>query len=116
MSLDAFLEKLNTSPEAVTFDEAIAIIDEHYAFSDTAFLNGDTQNAAGQNNGSCKIFAFGDVNKLTKDQTLHCFGDYYRKDVLGSPDADDYQNIRNFIKQGWPGIRFEGEALALRQC
>ncbi len=114
MPLDAFLEKLNTSPETVIFEETMAIIDENYAFNDTAFLNGDTQNAAGQNNGSCKIFAFGAANNLTKDQTLHCFGDYYRVDVLDNPEADDHRNIRNFMKQGWQGIHFEGEALVLR--
>ncbi|GAK84871.1 type III effector HopPmaJ [Vibrio ponticus] len=40
------------------------------------------------------------------------FGDFYRKDVLGNPDGDDHQNIRNFIAHGWNGIKFEGQALA----
>ena len=54
------------------------------------------------------------LNNLTEVQTLHCFGDYYRKDVLGNPDGDDHQNIRNFIQSGWGGIYFDGEALAVK--
>ena len=65
MSLDAFLEKLKTSPETITFDDTLAIIEKTYVFKETEFLNGDTHNAVGQNNGSCKIFAFGAMNNLT---------------------------------------------------
>jgi len=114
MLLTAFLEKLNVASEAVTFDDTIAAIEENYTFTETAFTNGDTKNEAGQNNGSCKIFAFGRLNNLTEEQTLHCFGDYYRKDVLGNPGGDDHQNIRNFIQSGWGGIYFDGEALAVK--
>jgi len=45
---------------------------------------------------------------LTEQQTLNCFCAYYRDDVLHQPDADDHQNIRNFIKIVWSGIAFEG--------
>lgn len=113
MSLSAFLQKLNTTPDAVSFDHCIAVIDKNYTFKETAFLNGETKNEAGQNNGSCKIFAFGNLNNLTEEQTLHCFGDYYRKDVLENPGGGNHQNIRNFIQQGWAGVSFEGSALAL---
>ncbi|MGV2481618.1 UNVERIFIED_CONTAM: HopJ type III effector protein, partial [Salmonella enterica subsp. enterica serovar Weltevreden] len=27
------------------------------------------------------------------------------------PDATDHQNIRHFMRSGWAGIAFEGEAL-----
>lgn len=111
MSLPAFREKLNIAPETVTFDDTMAIIKEGYEFTETAFSNGELQVRAGQSNGSCQIFAFGLLNELTELQTLHCFGDYYRDDVLGHPDGDSHQNIRNFIKHGWQGIRFAGLAL-----
>jgi|TARA_R110000822_G_scaffold59736_28_gene149115 hypothetical protein len=114
MSLADFLEKLKTTPETVTFDNTIAVIEENYIFSETAFTNGETKNAAGQNNGSCKIFSFCHLNGLTESQTLPCFGDYYRTDVLKNPDSDDHQNIRQFIKQGWQGISFDGSALILK--
>jgi hypothetical protein len=114
MLLIDFLEKLNAAPETVTFDQTMAVIEENYRFSETAFTNGKTKNIAGQNNGSCKIYAFGHINGLTEAQTLQCFGDYYRKDVLGNPDGEDHQNIRNFIQYGWQGISFDDSALALK--
>lgn len=114
MSLVSFLETLGTSPETVSFDDTISAIEENYSFIETAFTSGGTKNEAGQNNGSCKIFAFGHLNNLTEEQTLHCFGDYYRHDVLGNPDGNDHQNIRNFIQSGWSGIDFDGEALAVK--
>ena len=114
MLLSAFLEKVITAPETSSFDETIPVIENNYSFKETAFTNGEARNEAGQNNGSCKIFAFGHLNNLTEEQTLNCFGDYYRHDVLGNPDGDDHQNIRNFIKQGWPGVSFDGEALVLK--
>lgn len=112
MSLLTFLEKIKKEPEVVSFDDAMAMIEANYVFNETAFINGEIRNAAGQNNGSCKIFAFGHLNHLTESQTLHCFGEYYRQDVLGNPGGDNHQNIRNFIRQGWQGISFENAALA----
>ena len=112
MQITAFLEKLNTQTESITFADTMAVIEANYEFTPTAFSNGDTENAADTNNGSCKIFAFGLLNNLDQAHTLACFGDYYRKDVLGNPEGSDHQNIRNFIKSGWAGIEFSGEALS----
>jgi hypothetical protein len=114
MSLSVFLKKVMDAPETITFDDSMSHIGEHYVFQETAFQNGDIGNTAGQNSGSCKIFAFGHLNNLSEEQTLNCFGDYYRKDVLENPSGDDHQNIRNFMKNGWQGIRFQGEALILK--
>ncbi len=111
MPLNSFLSSLSTQPENVSFADTMAIIDQYYEFSATAFENADVNNAAGDNNGSCKIFAFGLLNDLSEQQTLHCFGDFYRKDVLDNPNANNHQNIRNFIECGWGGVRFEGAAL-----
>lgn len=104
-------EKIQLAPETITFPEVIAHIDAHYDFTPARFTNGTAVNEAGQNNGSCKIFSFAKLHRLTQDQTLALFGDYYRVDVLGHPKGTDHQNIRNFIQGGWEGIRFEGEAL-----
>lgn len=114
MSPNKFLEKLNSTPEMVTFSETMAAIELLYEFTPVFFSNGDISNAAGENNGSCKIFAFGSIHQLTQAQTLHCFGDFYRKDVLENPEGNDHQNIRNFMCQGWQGICFEGQALELK--
>jgi hypothetical protein len=47
---------------------------------------------------------------LDAETTLRCFGRFYQ-DVLNTPEANDHMNIRNFIKDGWAGIAFEGQAL-----
>jgi hypothetical protein len=111
MRIEEFLIKLNTAPHDIQFSELIALIDSHYQFTPTAFHNGDVLNAAGQNAGSCKIFSFAQLHNFTKEQTLMCFGDYYRVDVLQNPLASDHQNIRNFMCFGWGAIRFLGTAL-----
>lgn len=114
MSLVAFLQKLHQTPDAIEFAETIAAIEARYEYHPTAFRNGELFNAAGQNAGSCKIFAFAKLQGLNEARTLACFGRFYREDVLQHPDATDHQNIRNFMRSGWDGIAFEGEALTLR--
>ncbi len=111
MELDTFLQRLNSAPDTLGFSDTIALIEAMYDFTPTAFTNGALHSEAGQNNGSCKIFSFARLHQLPPQQTLHCFGDYYRKDVLGHPEGSDHQNIRNFMNSGWEGISFEGTAL-----
>ncbi len=112
MLIDQFLQQLQNDPQSIDFSDTMALIDSHYDFTETAFTNGKLHNAAGQNNGSCKIFAFALLNRLNEAETLHCFGDYYREDVLENPQGDDHQNIRNFMTTGWDGIHFTGTALS----
>lgn len=114
MTLESFLEKLKQTPEAITFAETIAVIEENYTFTPTTFQNGLQHNSAGENSGSCKLFAFAQLQNLSETATLACFGAYYFDEVLGDPAGTNHQNIRNFIKTGWNGIQFEGEALALK--
>jgi hypothetical protein len=111
MNKNAFLQQLKTQPESIAFTDTIAVIDANYNFTPTAFKNGELQNEAGQNNGSCKLFAFAQLQNLTPQESLACFGAYYRDDVLKHPDATDHQNIRNFMKHGWNGIKYQGNAL-----
>ena len=111
MLLSDFLTKLNTQPETIEFTDTMAVIEVNYTFSETAFTNGQQSNAAGENSGSCKIFSFAQLNGLTEQQTLACFGIYYRNDVLGNPDASDHQNIRQFMINGWSGISFDSAPL-----
>ncbi|MDY8135170.1 HopJ type III effector protein [Aquimarina sp. 2201CG5-10] len=112
MTIINFLEKLKNSPEEVSFQETMDVINTNYSFENTAFTNGNTTNEAGQNSGSCKLFSFAKLHNLTKEETLSCFGSYY-KDVLNTPKGDDHQNIRNFMKTGWDKVSFEQEALSL---
>ena len=114
MTIKNLLDKIKVSPKTIEFSEVISTIDENYNFTPTAFQNGDTFNEAGKNTGSCKIFSFAKVQNLNKEETLACFGAFYRKDVLENPEGTDHQNIRNFMKFSWEGIQFEGEALGLK--
>ena len=114
MTLEKFLEKLNTQPESIEFTETMSVIENQYQFTETAFTNGEQSNAAGENSGSCKLFSFAKLNQLSEAQTLACFGAYYRDDVLAHPDADDHQNIRQFIINGWSGVKFSAEALTIK--
>ena len=112
MTLKEFLDILSggQSPE---FEQTQAIIKELYEYTPAAFRNGDLHNEAGQNEGSCKIFAFAKDQQLDQQATLRCFGRFYQ-DVLDTPQGSDHGNIRNFMQHGWDGIVFEGQALIRR--
>jgi len=113
MTIASFLENLKLAPNTITFPETIALIEANYDFTPTAFENGTQNNAAGENSSSCKLFAFAKLQNLSQAETLACFGAYYFEEVVGNPEGTNHQNIRNFIKTGWDGIQFEGEALTL---
>lgn len=115
MSINELVQQLSNNPQQIEFSDVIAVIDANYEYQPATFNNGDAVNEAGSNEGSCKIFAFARLNKLDVPQTLACFGDYYREDVLQHPDRDDHANIRNFMVSGWDGVHFESEALTVRQ-
>lgn len=108
--LEQFFIQLSTEPDTISFEQSISLIDTLYEFTPTGFTNGELYNAAGENNGSCKILAFGLLHQLSAPQTLFLFGDFYRV-VLDTPRGTDHQNIRNFIRTGWDGVSFEQQAL-----
>ncbi|MBD2857401.1 HopJ type III effector protein [Spongiibacter sp. KMU-158] len=110
MTPNELIQALANGP--VDFKQTMSVIDQFYQFSPTTFSNGTAVNEAGSNNGSCKIFAFGKLNELSEQATLNAFGDFYTVDVLQNPDAEDHANIRNFMKTGWGGVTFSGDALS----
>ncbi|WP_298532034.1 HopJ type III effector protein [uncultured Algibacter sp.] len=111
MNIESFKNKLNKNPKQIAFAETMAVIEANFSFTPTAFKNGALENAEGQNSGSCKLFAFAKHQGLTKEETLACFGQFYFDDVLQYPNGDGHQNIRNFMKTGFDGLSFEGQAL-----
>jgi len=119
MSVEVLINRLNNTPDEVSFNETMAIIENHFDYTPARFTNGVAEgravNEAGTNEGSCKIFALGRLLQLNEEQTLHCFGDYYRIDVLRHPDGNDHANIRNFMRDGWSGIAFDSEALKAKE-
>jgi DNA gyrase/topoisomerase IV subunit B len=96
----------------IEFEQVMQVIKDNYHYQPATFTNGELTNEAGTNEGSCKIFYFAQLNTLSQQQTLACFGRYYREDVLANPTGNDHGNIRNFIKTGWPGIEFDSIALS----
>jgi len=111
MELKIFLDTLAHTPDNISFSDTMSVIDTHYEFTPVSFHNGDLLNDAGKNSGSCKLFAFAQLQGLSQQQTLTCFGDYYRIDVQKHPDGNDHQNIRNFVKTGWDGIIYSAQPL-----
>ena len=111
MNSKEYLKKVNQTPEKLEFSELMEVIENEYNFIPTAFKNGELDNAANENMGSCKLFSFAKLHALNADPTLACFGSYYRDEVLQNPDGDDHQNIRNFMKTGWDGLIFSQVAL-----
>ena len=111
MTLDQFKEKLKNNPTAIAFTDTMQVIEDNYTFTPTAFKNGNLENKEGENSGSCKLFAFALKQELSKEETLACFGDYYRKDVLQDPEGNGHLNIRNFMQTGFNGLVFSADAL-----
>ena len=111
MTITEFKKILATSPTNISFSDTIEVIESNYTFTPTAFSNGNLTNEAGQNSGSCKVFAFANKVGLTKQETLACFGTYYFDEVLQEPKGDSHQNIRNFMKTGFEGLNFDGKPL-----
>lgn len=116
MTLKELLSAIKLTPESIDFNDVMDVIQENYRYQETEFMNGlgDSVivNAAGTNEGSCKIFAFARLNNLSRDETLACFGSFYWIEVLQQPEGKNHQNIRSFIKHGWDGISFSGVALS----
>ena len=109
--LSDFLAQIAQHEESITFEQVMETIEQNYLYQASSFTNGDLKNDAGTNEGSCKIFYFAQLNNLTEQQTLACFGRYYREDVLANPSGTDHGNIRNFIKSGWQGVKFDSIVL-----
>lgn len=112
------IRQLNDRPSSIEFNAMMEFISQNYIYKPVRFVNGlgsgAVINEAGTNEGSCKIFALGKLLGLDEKATVACFGSYYRNDVLGNPTGNDHANIRSFIKYGWDGIQFDGDALTAK--
>ena len=70
-------------------------------------------NAAGENEGSAKIFGLAKHQGLNQLDTLKLFGEHYAK-VQETPNGTDHPNIRNFLHWGWQGFLMEKNPLTVR--
>lgn len=115
MTLNDFVAALTQHPETIEFDDTLTVIERCYVYTPTAFRNGELANDAGQNAGSCRILAFAQLQGFSEAQTLHCFGRFYRHEVLNHPDSTSHPNIRQFMRTGWAGVVFDGLPLVRRE-
>lgn len=92
------------------FADTLAFIAAGYDYQPQAFTNGGVENAAGQNEGSCKTLGLALLEGLSDEQALLAFGEHYRS-VLATPEGSDHGNIRALIANGLAGVKFAGEPL-----
>ena len=102
------IEILNKSN--LQFSEVLQYIEDNYNYTASAFTNGNQENAQDQNQGSAKVFAFAQLNNLSQEDTLKLFAEHY-KSVLETPEGTDHNNIRQFMQNGWDGVKFENTVL-----
>ncbi|WP_166251665.1 HopJ type III effector protein [Marinobacter salicampi] len=95
------------------FEDTLALVERFFNYTPTAFRNSLLHNGAGENEGSCKLFALAQHCNLNETDTLACFGRHYRH-VLENPTGGDHANIRQFMGTGWSGIAFDAMPLRAR--
>ncbi|RSS68920.1 HopJ type III effector protein [Streptomyces sp. WAC06614] len=106
--LDSFRASLASGEHA--FADTLAFVTAHYAYQPQAFRNGELENAAGENEGSCKTLGLALLEGLTDHEALLAFGEHYRS-VLATPNDTDHGNIRNLMAHGLAGVTFAGQPL-----
>ena len=92
------------------FADTLAFIAGNYSYQPQAFNNGGVENAAGQNEGSCKTLGLALLEGLSDQETLLAFGEHYRS-VLATPEGSDHGNIRALMAHGLAGVKFEAQPL-----
>jgi hypothetical protein len=95
------------------FAQTLAFIAAGYDYQPQSFNNGGVENAAGQNEGSCKTLGLALLESLSDEEALLAFGEHYRS-VLATPDGSDHGNIRALIAQGLAGVKFTAQPLTRR--
>ena len=113
MNTQQYLDRIKSSVQ-MNFIDFIQMIQEDYEFSNIAFENNGLFNSKEENQGSAKVFCFGLMHSLSKDEALRCFGEHYYA-VLDSPEKhSSHLNIRNFMHGGWEGVLINSKALKIK--
>ncbi|KQN43887.1 HopJ type III effector protein [Pseudomonas sp. Leaf48] len=95
------------------FADTLAFIAAGYDYQPQAFNNGGVENAALQNEGSCKTLGLALLEGLSDEEALLAFGEHYRS-VLATPEGSDHGNIRALIANGLAGVTFTRQPLTRR--
>ncbi|HKS13224.1 MAG TPA: HopJ type III effector protein [Pseudomonas sp.] len=106
--LDTLRNSLASGEHA--FADTLAFVAAHYSYQPQAFSNGGVENAAGQNEGSCKTLGLALLEGLSDQQALQAFGEHYRS-VVATPEGTDHGNIRALIAHGLAGVKFAEQPL-----
>jgi len=109
--LNTLRASLKTGEHA--FAQTLAFIGANYDYQPQAFNNGGVENAAGQNEGSCKTLGLALLEGLSDEEALLAFGEHYRS-VLATPEGSDHGNIRALIANGLAGVKFTRQPLTRR--
>ncbi|WP_182405518.1 HopJ type III effector protein [Psychrobacter sp. GP33] len=97
--------------KAIGFSDVISFIDDFYLYEPVPFVNGMVHNAAGENEGSAKIFGFAKLHGLNQLDTLALFAEHYAN-VQAMPNGTEHANIRNFLHWGWQGFLMQHNPLS----
>lgn len=95
------------------FSDTLAFIAAHYDYQPSRFMNGSVENAAGENEGSCKTLGLALLEGFSTEEALLAFGEHYQA-VLANPSGSDHRNIRALMETGLPGVRFDQQPLSRR--
>jgi len=95
------------------FADTLSFIAAGYDYQPQAFNNGGVENAAGQNEGSCKTLGLALLEGLSDEEALLAFGEHYRS-VVATPEDSDHGNIRALIAHGLAGVKFTAQPLTRR--
>ena len=109
--LNTLRTSLNSGEHA--FADTLAFIAAGYDYQPQSFNNGGVENAAGQNEGSCKTLGLALLESLSDEETLLAFGEHYRS-VLATPEGSDHGNIRALMAHGLAGVKFDQQPLTRR--
>lgn len=107
-TLDEFRANLHSPGHA--FSATLAFIESRYDYTPSRFLNGDVENSAGVNEGSCKTLGLARLEGFSTEEALLAFGEHYRS-VLDTPEGSDHGNIRALLVSGLEGVRFDRQPL-----
>ena len=109
--LNTLRASLNSGEHA--FADTLAFIAAGYDYQPQAFNNGGVENAAGQNEGSCKTLGLALLEGLSDAEALLAFGEHYRS-VVATPEGNDHGNIRALMTDGLAGVKFTTQPLPRR--
>ncbi|MBH2034398.1 MAG: HopJ type III effector protein [Pseudomonadales bacterium] len=95
------------------FADTLSFISAGYDYQPQAFNNGGVENAAGQNEGSCKTLGLALLEGLSDEEALLAFGEHYCS-VVATPEGSDHGNIRALMAHGLAGVKFTAQPLTRR--